>query len=132
MTPVGISGLKSDEGFRAHIYSDTVDVQTIGYGTNLKDGITELQATGLLEVTLSVNRAHLAGLSWFVNMTPARQDVIENMCYNIGFNEVLRFTGMIAAIEAKNYQLAACDMLNSTWAKQVGHRAARLSSIMRG
>jgi lysozyme len=60
-----------------------------------------------------------------------RADVLVNMAFNMGVNGLLKFKKMIAAIDDRNYDEAAIEMLNSRWAVQVGKRANELSKQMR-
>lgn len=131
MTPDMFEILKQQEGFRSHIYEDTVGVPTIGYGTNLKDGITEAQASLLARCEVTTNRMKLLEYDWFLILDSVRQDVIENMAYNMGIDGVLGFHMMINAIERMDWEAAADQMLNSEWAGQVGQRAVALAAFMR-
>ncbi len=131
MTPDGLTVLKSNEGFRSKVYTDTTGNLTIGYGTNLDAGITEQQATALAATKIDANRELLLTRPWFSNLSPARQDVIENMTYNMGINEVFQFQMMISALATRDFDRAADDMLQSKWAQQVGQRATKLAEIMR-
>jgi lysozyme len=53
-----------------------------------------------------------------------------NMAFNLGFAGMMKFKKMIAAIEKKDFEQAATEMLNSRWADQVGERADRLAKMM--
>ena len=52
------------------------------------------------------------------------------MNFNLGINKLSQFHGMISALEAKNYTLAAQEALNSLWAKQVGDRAKQIAVMI--
>jgi lysozyme len=64
-------------------------------------------------------------------LTPARQDVIVNMAYNLGLAGLGKVSRMWSALGDGNYDLAATEMLNSKWARQVGNRAVELAEQMR-
>lgn len=130
MTPNGIAMLEQQEGFRSAPYSDTRGNLTIGFGTNLEEGITREQAEGLLTCALNNNLKALNSLAWFAALDPVRQDVIENMTYNMGLEGVLEFQHMIEAIEAKDWAEAARQMVWSEWATQVRGRAWKLADLM--
>jgi len=129
-----LSQLKVHEGFDATMYKDTVDVWTIGYGTNLEVGLTEEEASVLLEMRLRELIRQLATFKAFNNMammTPARVAVLTNMVYNLGVRGLLKFENMWRAISIGEFGVAADEMLDSKWAGQVGHRAITLSEQMR-
>src|SRR5579875_350719 len=123
MIPEMVDLLKQQEGFRAKPYTDSRGFLTIGYGTNLSQGITKDQADCLLEASLKANLAVLNDISWFTMLDPVRQSVIENMAYNMGIGGLLTFRHMIESIKAQDWNGAAKQMLNSEWASQVGNRA---------
>ena len=68
-------------------------------------------------------------------LSESRKIVLLNMCYNLGAKGLSNFYRMRAAIDEGNFDLAAVEMLDSTWARQVGdtegERAYELSEIMR-
>lgn len=135
MTPNGVKQLETDEGFRPNEYSDTRGFATIGYGTRIKKGsfprgISEATGKVLMENALSDNRKRLLAFDWFRDLSPTRQDIIENMAYNMGVSGLLTFKQMIAALSDGNYGSAALDMLASNWRQQVGNRAVRLAHGM--
>jgi lysozyme len=53
------------------------------------------------------------------------------MAFNLGIAGLQRFTKFLAALEQKDYETAATEMLDSVWAEQVGRRAQRLAAQMR-
>jgi lysozyme len=53
------------------------------------------------------------------------------MAFNLGMPRLNKFKKMWSAIEDKDYDHAAVEMLDSRWAEQVKGRATRLSDIMR-
>jgi lysozyme len=60
-----------------------------------------------------------------------RQNVLVEMCFNMGINRMLRFKKMLAALQKNDYATAADEMLNSKWATQVGNRAQTMAQMMR-
>lgn len=127
------SQLRVDEGERLKPYKDTVGKTTVGVGRNLDDrGIRPSESAFMLEndideVVAELNRA----LPWWKNLTDARQEVLANMCFNLGLSKLLGFKNTLAFMEAGRYDAAADGMKNSMWAKQVGARADRLITMMR-
>ena len=131
MTPDGLKRIYTEEGFRSVPYTDTRGFLTVGYGTNLSAGLSSEEAAALVQIKIDYNRKQLVLFSWFADLDSVRQDVLEDMVYNMGLSAVLNFKGMIAALVAKNYAKASEEMLNSAWAKEVPHRAQPLSMAMR-
>lgn len=131
MTPAGVEMLKGQEGYRSHIYFDSRRFHTIGYGTNLDVGITQTQAAALLTLALDDKRKSLESLVWYNTLDLVRQDVIENMAYNMGITALAGFRKMIDAVMAEDWDTAADQMKQSIWAEEVGNRAVVLAEIMR-
>ncbi len=59
------------------------------------------------------------------------QHCIANMCFQLGRPRLSKFKKMKKAIDDRNYELAASEMLNSLWSKQTPNRANRLADRMR-
>lgn len=122
------------EGLRLKPYRDTVGKLTIGVGRNLDDcGISEREALDLLENDLIRCESQLHQQSWYFDLNEVRQGVLIELTFNIGFEKVLKFEKMIAALTEANYSEAAKELLDSAWAKQVGparanNMAKRLST----
>lgn len=125
--------LTVDEGRRARIYVDTVGKVTGGVGRNLTDRafsddeIDLMLRNDIKGVEQDLDRR----LPWWREMSEARQNVLANMCFNLGIDRLLGFVNTLAFMKAKRYDAAAAEMLDSKWAKQVGARAIRLAAAMR-
>lgn len=126
--------LRLQEGYRRWAYRDTEGKLTVGIGRNLEStGISEEEASLLLANDIRrVCREAASAFPWFGDLDEARQEVILNMIFNMGVPTLRKFKKMIAAIEKKDYALAAGEMLDSHWRSQVGDRAVKLAAIMRG
>lgn len=129
-----IAQIQRHEGLRLKPYHCTAGKLTIGYGRNLEDvGITAHEAEILLVGDLSrCEDACLHAFPWFADLSESRQDVILNMCFNLGLAGLKKFTKFLRAVELGNYDTAADEMLDSLWAKQVKSRALELAGMMRG
>ena len=57
--------------------------------------------------------------------------IISNMMFNIGFPKMKKFVGMKAGVDARDWDLAAAEMVDSRWYRQVTNRADRLVTRMR-
>lgn len=125
--------LKRDEGERLFPYVDTVGKTTIGVGRNLTDkGISPEESALLLHNDIQHAMRMLdASLPWWKNLTDARQRVLANMCFNLGITRLRGFRKTLAAMQSGDVETAAREMLDSTWAKQVGARAHRLAAQWR-
>lgn len=72
---------------------------------------------------------NLLTFPWFSKCNLARQIALIDMCF-MGFKKFCGFQQMIAALAENNYQLAAKELLNSDYAKEVPTRAAELANIL--
>lgn len=127
------SDLERDEGRRTMPYLDTEGVLTIGVGWNLQDnGLPERIIDQLL--ALSINTAQQDAYHLFhgySELTDSRKRVAVNMAFNLGRARLATFRRMISAVNIEDWGLAADEMLDSKWARQVGDRAVRLADLMR-
>ena len=125
------ASVQVSEGLRLKVYTDTTGHQTIGYGHNLEDGIPPEIALALLDWDLNNAIQSCEGrLPYFKALDGRRQRVLAEMALNMGIDGLLEFSGMLNAVQLGRYDLAAAEMLRSTWATQVGLRARRLSALM--
>lgn len=124
--------LLEDEGLRLKPYRCTAGKLSIGVGRNLDDsGITEAEAMGLLDNDIERCWGQVVGaLPWAIMAPEPIQEVLVNMCFNLGLGGLLQFKKTLALLEAGEYELAEMEMLNSNWARQVGARANRLGAMV--
>lgn len=120
------------EGLRAFPYRDAVEKLTIGVGRNLDDvGISRDEALYLLDNDISKARQNvLNAFPWASDIDGVRQDVLVNMCFNMGLGRLRGFMKMLDALRINDWQRAAREMLDSHWAQQVGDRAKELAQQM--
>jgi lysozyme len=120
------------EGKRHHVYECTSGKLTIGVGRNLEDlGLSDGEIDFLLRNDLMRVQSELAAnVPCFLKLSETRQDVLMDMCFNLGISRLLQFKNMLTALEIGDYIEAAAEMLDSRWAKQVGERATRLAKMM--
>ena len=124
--------LREDEGLKLKAYKDSVGVWTIGYGTNLQElEIDRATAENWLQRRVSI-AIHDAGqfVKNFQSLDEIRKSVLVNMAYNLGLDRLSKFVRLKAAVESKNWELAAKSMRESKWHTQVGKRAIRLEKMM--
>lgn len=124
--------LTIDEGLKDKPYLDTVGKLTIGVGRNLHDvGLSPDEIQYLLGNDIKRVEGDLdVALPWWRDMTEARQQVLANMCFNLGVGGLLGFKNTLAAMKAGRYEEAATGMRQSLWARQVGERSERLAKRM--
>ncbi len=122
-----------DEGLRFKPYRCTAGRLTIGVGRNLEDrGITEEEALTLLDHDIRSFWSQLVlALPWLVQAPEAVQEVLLNMCFNLGLAGLLQFRQTLGHLEAGRWLEAAEEMLRSKWAAQVGPRAGRLAARLK-
>ena len=59
------------------------------------------------------------------------QDVIYEMCYQMGVTGVSKFKKTLAYLENEEFKKASIEMLDSRWARQTPNRARKLSNIVK-
>lgn len=123
--------LERDEGVRLKPYADITGKLTIGVGRNLTDnGISAVEAHRLLANDVAAAFDDLdRNAPWWRSLSADRQRGFVNMCFNLGWPRLSKFTKMLAALERGDGQNAAIEVLDSTWAKQVGERANRIARL---
>lgn len=129
-----IEQLKRHEGLKLFPYFCSAGKMTIGYGRNLEDvGITKEEAELLLEgdIVKAVVALDVAKGDKMMYLNDTRKFVLTNMCFNLGLTRLLKFKKMWQAIDNKDFETAAIEMLDSKWASQVGFRALELAEMMR-
>jgi lysozyme len=127
------SQLRRDEGVEKFPYLDTVGKTTIGVGRNLTDvGLSDTEIDLLLSNDIQKVLTQLqVRLPYFEALDPARQGVLANMTFNLGFAGLEGFPRMLSAFAQGDWERAASEMLESRWATQVGARAERLAEQTR-
>jgi lysozyme len=126
-----LRSIQKNEGFRGNPYNDHLGNPTIGYGTLLP--ITEKEAELLLQHRLSLMTMELhANKPEVLKLPQDKQDILNEMAYQMGVPNLMRFEKMWKALEVGNYDKASFEMLNSKWAKQTSTRAFELAEKMKG
>jgi lysozyme len=125
--------LRIDEDSRPFPYKDSEGILTIGIGRNLEHvGLRPDEIVYLLDNDIKVAEATARVLfENFDGLSENRRAVLVNMAFNLGQTRLSAFKDFRAAINARNFEQAAEEMLDSKWAKQVGVRALRLAKQMR-
>ena len=145
--------LVKHEGLRLQVYQDTLGIDTIGIGRNLKDrgiskeeldeldiptighvyeyGITEADAMVLAENDVQIVEEELLRAHPCVeDLDAVRQLVLVDMAFNMGVPRLCKFKKMWNAVHEKKFDIAAKEMLDSRWATQVKSRSVKLANAM--
>lgn len=124
--------LELHEGNKRFPYRCTAGKLTIGVGFNLDDvGLYPEEIQFILDNRVRLVRTRLEKeLPWFSRLNDVRQAVLIDMGYNLGVDGLLKFKRTLGSVERGDYELAAQQMLQSLWARQVKGRAVRLSKMM--
>ena len=128
-----IDDLKKHEGFRSTAYKCSEGYDTIGHGFAIKDLVlskeisTLILSEKLLELQTNINKK----FDWFKDSPQDVQDVVTNMCYQLGISGFSKFKKTIYYLETEQYEEASDEMLDSLWKKQTPTRANELSDIIR-
>ena len=128
-----IDNIKKSEGFRSKVYKCTEGYATIGYGFAIKDlHLDEDICDMILERKLAELKIRVVRQFPFFDDCPEEvQDVLMEMCFQIGVKGVSKFSKTIDHIMRKDYRSASSEMLLSKWARQTPNRAKKLSDQMK-
>tara|TARA_R100000808_G_C2150825_1_gene159684 strand:- start:2069 stop:2470 length:402 start_codon:yes stop_codon:yes gene_type:complete len=124
-----IESIKKHEGYVGVVYKDSLGIDTIGYGFAIKD--LELDAD-ICDIILERKLKNLNDriknkFDWYKYMPPEIQNVVTEMCYQLGVTGFSKFRKTIAYLQNKEFKNASIEMLDSRWAKQTPNRAKALS-----
>ena len=131
--------LKIDEGVEYRVYNDHLGYKTLGIGHLVVPGDLEYDApVGTYVSEDRVNEIFDKDVITYIDeakkvfgnlegMPEEAQQVIVNMCFNMGAPRLSQFKKFIKAIHDEDWATASVEMLDSRWANQVGIRANRLS-----
>tara|TARA_R110000824_G_scaffold222811_1_gene410615 strand:- start:970 stop:1395 length:426 start_codon:yes stop_codon:yes gene_type:complete len=125
-----VENLKIEEGYRGRPYHCSAGHLTIGYGRNVDKsglGISEDEAEYLLknDVNRTIDEVRQRW-PWFDDCDKAAREVMIELCFQLGAPRLSAFKKMLAGLEAGDNDIAAFELLDSKFAKQVPARAARL------
>ena len=135
--------LKVDEGVKYEIYLDHLGLPTFGighlvipsdeeYGKPLGTRISEERVRECFDRDVqSVLRDCKLLYKDFDELPEEVQQIVANMMFNMGYGRLSKFKGMKAGVDAKDWNKAADEMIDSRWYKQVTNRAQRLVDRMR-
>ena len=125
--------IRDEGGYQRFMYFDSVKVPTIGVGRNLKHkGLSKAEQDFMLDNDIAeYDRAVDLALPWARQLDAIRREVLVNMAFNLGIAGLIGFSRFLTALQARDYELASHEMLDSKWAVQTGLRASRLARQIR-
>ena len=135
--------LEVDEGCEYKIYNDHLGYATFGIGHLVTESDPEQgQSLGTAVSSDRVAEAFESDIqsvlrdcnvlySDFHNLPEEAQQVIANMMFNLGRPRLSKFAGMKRGVDARDWNQAADEMVDSNWYRQVTNRADRLVERIR-
>ena len=137
--------IKRHEGEVLEVYADSLGYLTLGVGYLIQpndpahgqpagtpvsqevvDKYYEIDFDKHLEET-----KHVIGHDVFDGLPGEIQEVLVNMCFNLGGTRLGKFRNMLNAVEDHDWERMAVEMEDSRWFKQVGRRSVELQEIVR-
>ena len=135
--------LKIDEGCVYEIYNDHLGYPTFGIGHLVRESdpengspvgtkVSEDRVADAFDDDIEIVLSDCNKLyPNFEDLPEEAQQIIANMMFNLGRPRLSKFRGMKAGVDAKDWNRAADEMVDSRWYAQVGRRAERLVDRMR-
>ena len=135
--------LEIDEGVVHEIYLDHLGYATFGIGHLVRDTDPENGwevGTAISEARcIEAFESDIVGVLSdceilypdFGDLPEEAQQIIANMMFNLGRPRLSKFKGMKAGVDARDWERAADEMVDSAWYRQVTNRADRLVVRMR-
>ena len=135
--------IKYDEGSVNEIYLDHLGLATFGighlvtewdeeYGWEVGTPVSEDRCNEVFDSDIQIVLSDCQHLYPDFNDLPEEvQRIIANMMFNMGRPRLSKFKGMKAGVDARDWNKAADEMVDSRWYRQVTKRADRLVERMR-
>ena len=135
--------IEYDEGSVNKIYLDHLGLATFGighlvtewdeeYGWEVGTPVNEDRCIECFDTDIQIVLSDCDRLYPDFNELPEEvQRIIANMMFNMGRPRLSKFKGMKAGVDARDWNAAANEMVDSRWYKQVTKRADRLVERMR-
>jgi len=135
--------IEADEGCKYEVYLDHLGLPTFGIGHLVLDSDIEYgEPAGTIVSEDRVSECFNSDIGTvlsecerlyedFPDLPEDVQRIIANMMFNMGYPRLSKFKGMKAGVDARDWQQAADEMVDSVWYRQVTNRAERLVQRMR-
>jgi len=131
--------IRDHEGFIAKPYLDSLGKATIGYGHLIteednfeegkeysKDELLKLFDKDFEKAEMGCNQL----VGHILELHIEAKNIVTEMVFQLGTQGVRNFKNMISALEARDYQRASAEMLDSRWNVQTPNRCQSLAKIM--
>ena len=135
--------LEIDEGVKYEIYNDHLGYPTFGIGHlitshdpengwSVGTDVDEYRVIEAFEddVQSVLSDCEKLYVQW-EHLPEEVQLIIANMMFNMGYTRLSKFRGMKRGVDARDWNAAADEMVDSRWYNQVTNRANRLVERMR-
>lgn len=135
--------LEYDEGCKYEIYLDHLGLPTFGighlvteddpeHGQEVGTAVSEERVIEVFEkdVQVTIDECKKLYDDW-LDLPEEVQLIIANMMFNMGRPRLSQFKGMKRGVDARDWNAAADEMVDSKWYRQVTNRADRLVTRMR-
>jgi len=135
--------LEIDEGIVHEVYLDHLGLATFGighlvidsdpeYGAEVGTAVAESRCIEVFNQDVEIVLSDCKILySDFDELPEEVQQIIANMMFNMGRPRLSKFKGMKRGVDARDWNAAADEMVDSAWYRQVTNRAERLVERMR-
>jgi len=135
--------IEYDEGSVNEIYLDHLGLPTFGighlvtewdeeYGWEVGTPVNEDRCIECFDTDIQIVLSDCDRLYPDFNELPEEvQRIIANMMFNMGRPRLSKFKGMKRGVDARDWNAAADEMVDSKWYRQVTKRADRLVERMR-
>lgn len=135
--------LAEDEGCKFEVYLDHLGLPTFGIGHLVVEGDPEhgqpvgapvdeerVRQVFSLDIASTLDECQVLYPD-FDELPAEAQLIIANMMFNMGRPRLSKFVGMKREVDARRFDAAADEMVDSRWHDQVPNRAKRLVKRMR-
>ena len=128
-----VETVKKHEGFEPKVYKCPTGHDTIGYGFKVSDMYIDedIAQEMLIRILIHKENQMRNTFDWVDDMPVLVQEVLLNMCYQMGISGFSKFKKTIYYLETEQYEEAADEMLDSLWHKQTPARSQELSDTIR-
>tara|TARA_Y100000389_G_scaffold200733_1_gene241813 strand:+ start:3013 stop:3453 length:441 start_codon:yes stop_codon:yes gene_type:complete len=135
--------LEIDEGIVHEVYLDHLGLATFGighlvidsdpeYGAEVGTAVAESRCIEVFNQDVEIVLSDCKILYPDFDELPEEvQQIVANMMFNMGRPRLSKFKGMKAGVDARDWERAADEMVDSAWYRQVTKRADRLVVRMR-
>ena len=134
-----LESVKKHEGFKDHVYLDSLSKRTVGYGHLCGEDHWEggkkydqEYLEDILEKDLqsAIDQAH--DMCQGMEISDDAKSIICEMIFQLGGHGVSKFRNMWKALQKDppDYKEASVQMLDSRWAKQTPNRAKEMAGHM--